>query len=362
MKKMLFLLSAAALLAGCGTSTTNTNVVNANNTTNVTNISVTQPCGDSICDEAEQGDSKLCPQDCSTTTSTNTTTIEQTGPLASDLVFIPDAGVRMSNASNAGVKFTDATTMELLYENQRAAPGASRQVIASATADSDWLDFTVTNPAADGDNFRALKLPDGTCRAYGFNNTKGLTNGETGMTSRSSTDCITFTPDPGTRYTLQSADNGTLGVYDFFNDTKGGVVMLYLGDLYGLNNARRAYSTDNGWTFTFTNDNVLGDADLGGGSNSYVDEKTIRLADGRIRLIAMQRGSIHSFISKDDGITFTKEAGIRLQASDFTELGLTSFNDPQIIALPDGRYRIYVTGYTSDKTALPVLASSTTAL
>lgn len=288
------------------------------------------------------------------TTVTDTTTISvSTDPLN----FIPDAGIRQVDASNPGVKFTESGDLELLFESQPD----HRPKISIATAASDWLEFTLTSTTASADNFRALKLPDGTCRAYGFNNTKGLTSGTQTLTSRSSEDCLTFTEDAGSRYTLQPEDNGTMGVYDLFNDSKGGVVLLYIGDMYGVNNIRRAYSTDNGWTFTFTNDNVLGDETAGGGGNSFVDEKTVTLSDGRILLVTMKSGKVYTFISADDGVTFTQEAGVRLDSSDFTDLDLMGLNDPQIIALPDGRYRIYVTAYYEDKTQSPVIISATSA-
>jgi hypothetical protein len=368
MKKLLLICTAAALLAGCGSTTANTNA-NTNSTNSVANTN--QPCGDLVCDSAETADPTLCPQDCggrttpantnttNSTTNTNAaTTIDDTGSVAASYTFTADAGERMTGASNAGVKFSTADTMELLYQDNTVTAG-NTQKIASATASSDWLNFTVSDANANGDNFRALKLPDGTCRAYGFNTTKGLTNGETGLTSRSSTDCVTFTQDSGNRYDLQSADNGTLGVYDLFNDSKGGVVLMYIGDMLGLNNVRRAYSTDNGMTFTFTNGDVLGDDNAGGGNNSYVDEKTAKLANGNILLVTMKAGSVYSFVSTDDGKTFTKETGVRLQPSDFTGMNLVSLNDPQIIALPDGRYRIYMTGTPADKTALASIVSAT---
>ena len=128
-----------------------------------------------------------------------------------------------------------------------------------------------------------------------------------------SADGVTFTPETGVRYTLQPADKGTLGVYDAFSDRQGGVVLLYLGDLPGLNNVRRAYSRDNGLTFTFDRGNILGDDNAGGGANSFVDEKSIRLPDGRIRLFTMRQHTIYSFVSVDDGYSFVRDPGTRLE-------------------------------------------------
>ncbi len=280
-----------------------------------------------------------------------------------DLVFYADEGVRMESASNPGVRLNDDGSLDLLFEDK----SVRSSLIATAQASSDWLDFTVTERNADVGVFRAHKLPDGTCRAYGYDLTKG---NEGAFTSRSAADCAIFARDVGTRYTLQDDDGERSGVYDFFNDAQGGVVMLYLGDLMGSNNVRRAYSTDNGETFTFTNGNVFGDDDAGGGPNSYVDEKVIELPGGAFRAITMRQGELYSFLSTDDGATFQMEEGVRLVPEDFTDMGVVGLYDPQLIRLSDGRYRIYVTAaiaaegasVNSHDSARSVIVSATTRL
>ena len=83
---------------------------------------------------------------------------------------------------------------------------------------------------------------------------------------------------------------------EVFVDAAGGVVLLYSADKLGLNNLRRAYSTDGGESFAFQHGNVLGDDTAGGGGNSYVDRATVLLPDGRRRLHALKGGqAIHSF-------------------------------------------------------------------
>lgn len=242
----------------------------------------------------------------------------------------------MEDASNPGARMNDDGTLDLLFESASLRRG----VVATAEESSDWLDFAVTDTDADAGIFRALKLPDGTCRAYGFDATKGI-DGE-GLTSRSSKDCVTFTEDEGYRYLLQPADKGKMGVWDLFVDSEGGVVLLYLGDMLGLNNVRRAYSTDGGWTFEFTNGNVFGDDDAGGGARSFVDDKVVVLPDGNIRAITMRGGSVYTFLSTDDGKTFGYE-GEALSPDDFTDGNYVGLFDPQLVLLPDGRQRIYVT-------------------
>lgn len=255
---------------------------------------------------------------------------------AVSLDFVPDAGIRVENASNPGLLLSESGSLTLLYEDQ-AERG---QKIAQSTEASDWLDFGASETVTDISPYRATRLPDGTYRSYGYDPTVGQDSDC--LKSRSSTDGQIFTADEGCRYTLTADDQGWMGVYDLFIGPDDEVILLYLGDKWGLNNIRRAVSTDNGWTFTFDEGDILHDAKNGGGMNSYVDERVIKLADGRYFLIAMQKGSIYAFLS-NDGYDFS-EATLLLSPSEFVEKNLTSLNDPQIIQLPDGRYRIYVTG------------------
>ena len=243
----------------------------------------------------------------------------------------------------------DDGTISLLYEDH-TGDSPAQYVVTS----EDGLLFSDRGESVSnsvGGQFRAKQLPDGTWRGYGYDTTKGIEGGC--LTSQSSSDGVTYTQDEGCRYTLQEEDEGWMGVYDFFADSKDNIVLLYLGDKENLNNVRRAYSTDGGWTFTFTNDNVLNDEDLGGGSMSYVDEKVIVLSDSRVFLVAMQQGDIYSFISEDDGVTFQRYKEILLEPSDFVseEYGVaSSLHDPQIIALEDGSLRIYVTAFFKNDT------------
>ena len=73
----------------------------------------------------------------------------------------------------------------------------------------------------------------------------------------------------------------------------------------------------------------------------------------------MKSGSIYGFLSTDDGATFTNEGAILLP-SDFVTTG-DSLHDPQIIALPDGRYRIFVTLMNNRETGASSIVSATTA-
>lgn len=285
------------------------------------------------------------------TAPTPTSNLQPVPPSSSsgDLTFIPDPGLRIDNASNASVGIDPSTGTIYLYYFDRTA---NRNKIATA---EDGLNFgegvEATTYAFDSHN---VPLPDGTWRRYLYDNRSGQ------MTSMSSTDGIRFTPEQGVRYAPQENDKGTLGVYDFHVTASGTVVMVYLADLPGLNNLRRAVSTDNGWTFTFDRADLLGDAALGGGSNSFVDPKLIALPDGRVRLIAMKQGSIYSFIADDNLETFTQEPGARLSPADFTEFSVGAFFDPVVVRLPDGRYRMFMTAGFADGQEHQALVSATT--
>jgi hypothetical protein len=178
------------------------------------------------------------------------------------------------------------------------------------------------------------------------------------MGSRISVDGITFMPESGTRYAPQVADKGWMGVYEAYSEGSR-VVLIYLGDKDGANNLRRAVSTDNGQSFTFDQTDVLRDAALGGGGNSYVDPKTIKLPDGRRRLFAMRKGEeVDSFISTD-GLSYTLEAGKRLALTDFTSPSIRSLNDPVVVRLADGRYRMYVAALVNSTNEFSIVSATT---
>jgi len=264
------------------------------------------------------------------------------------LDFTFDAGFRVIGATNPQPGVDPVTGQVHLYYVDHAT---NQQRVAVST---DGLTFPAGSSAAGvfRNDARNTLLPDGTWRRFQWN------FGTSQIGSLFSADGITFTPENGVRYTLQPADKGTLGVYDAFSDRQGGVVLLYLGDLPGLNNVRRAYSRDNGLTFTFDRGNILGDDNAGGGANSFVDEKSIRLPDGRIRLFTMRQNTIYSFVSNDDGYSFVRDPGIRLERASFKEATLTSLNDPVVVRLPDGRFRMYLASLRSDQVWVVVSATT----
>lgn len=254
--------------------------------------------------------------------------------------LVPDAGVRVAQASNPFAT-VDGNGVAYLGYQDRGAGGTTRYQSAG-----DGLNFanpttlTYANRAVDS---RKTLMPDGqTWRLYQYDLNAKV------MTSYSSTDGNNFAADSGTRYAPASGDNNSLGVYDSYVAADNSVILIYVGDLQGKNNLRMARSTDNGLTFSFLKGNVLGDDDAGGGGNTFIDNKTLLLADGRRRMVTMRANEIHSFVSSD-GIVYTRETGVRLRPADFAAVGVTlySLNDPVMVRTPDGQYRVYVAAATA---------------
>jgi hypothetical protein len=276
---------------------------------------------------------------------------EPAAPAASDLDFRPDPGVRVDRASLPKPGVDDAGAVYLYYEDQS---GERSRELRSVSPDGLTVSEGVPPPDRALDP-RRLRLPGGKWRLYTYDPQAAE------LRSSTSSDGLRFTADLGARYAPQPTDRGTFGVYDHFADRDGGVVLLYVGDMAGQNTVRRAYSPpgDDGWTFRFERDNVLGP---GGGAASYVDQKAIRLPDGRIRLFTMKQGTVYSFISEDDGRNFRLEPGARLAPDAFPELNLRSLHDPWVVRLADGRYRMYVAGAVQSQPGQPrfAIVSATT--
>lgn len=88
--------------------------------------------------------------------------------ITSDLIFIPDSGLRMDNASNPGAKVNDDGSVSLLYEDRSATPHVNR-----VSTSSDGITFAQGEQVESPAYFRSLLLPDGTHRTYGQDATRG---------------------------------------------------------------------------------------------------------------------------------------------------------------------------------------------
>lgn len=260
-----------------------------------------------------------------------------TVPKTSFIEFIADPEILLEEASNAGVKMDEDEVLHLVYQDNESKTDR----ITTSTETSNWLEFERGTAIKDRSDFYVVELPDGTYRTYGYNPTIGLEGDNTCLTSKFSTDGVNFEQEEGCRYELVEDDKGSMGVWDVFTTENGEVVLLYIGDKEGENSVRKAVSTDNGWTFTFVTDNVLGSETFG--ADSFVDQRSIRMQDGRILLVAMRQGEVYEFISKDDGETFELYEEPILTKDSYPDLAVIGLHDPQLVELPDGRYRIYVT-------------------
>ena len=72
----------------------------------------------------------------------------------------------------------------------------------------------------------------------------------------------------------------------------------------------------------------------------------------------MRQNTIYSFVSNDDGYSFIRDPGTRLERGSFKEATLTSLNDPVVVRLPDGRFRMYLASLRSDQVWVVVSATT----
>lgn len=266
--------------------------------------------------------------------------------------FTPDSGVRLDSATTRNAKLINDTMF--LYYGQELDTNGSVFGLAISVDKPDYLTYTTVN-INDYPLHNFHTLPNGLKRRYTFDQNLGYLKSET------STDWQTAVPDTGSRYNLHSSDNGIYGVSSYYNDSSGGVHIVYIGDIGGVDNTRHAYSADSGWTFTFLDGDVCGDSNGLGGNYSYWDPFALVNPDNSVRIFTMNAhgitapphqptGHIYTFLSTDNGMTFTREVdagsgdSIRISYDDFPGIANTSLNDPKAVNLPDGRIRLFVNG------------------
>ena len=266
--------------------------------------------------------------------------------LPSDLVFIPDAGIRVDGSTIPEVGIDPDTGTVYLYHSV----GPDWFVSLS---DDGGLDFSDAQPVTDqAFDPRAVIMPQ--ADADGQQIWRQYKWDQEVFRSTVSEDGLGYTRENGVRYDPPHAE--AVGVYTNFVTADGRVGLMYIGDK-GMPQAsvRLAYSTDNGETFELFDDNPLNDLGTHDDGLNQRDPAANVFSDGRIRIFTMVQGGpeaplpgqravgeIYSFTSRDDGIAFAKDDGVRLAPSDFTEFDVWSLNDPSIVELPDGRYRMYV--------------------
>ena len=280
-----------------------------------------------------------------------------------DLIFIPDSGIRVDSSGISKV-LIDPNGVYILYYTQ----GPSNGVAVS----NDGLNFTIEDPQ-NYPSFRYNLMPDSSFMHYFID----IVNDTALLKSRSSIDGVTFTLDSGNRFIFPMNDAITsANVYStFFNNILGEVYMVYLAG--EIDNARsiKSESGNNGWNFGSYTTDIFGDSVLGGGNQSYWDPNAIVLPDNRIRIFTMNqhghpvppavpKGTIYSFTSNDHGATFIQDLDYRIRFDDYDEFEVISLNDPKVILLPDGRYRMYVasmirTGQGNDDIKWSIISATT---
>jgi hypothetical protein len=254
------------------------------------------------------------------------------------LTFTAEAGYRLEatgrGARQPSARLDAAGVTYLHYETD-----TGRQM-ATAT---DGLTFVPSSAPPDYRYHARFQLmPDGRWRSFLPSMNQAT------IISNSTPDGLNPTQDSMTRYAGVADDHATFGIVEVFPDplVSNKYLMLYLGDLFGKNNVRRAVSTNGGDSFTFDRGNVLGDDSCNSASCRYVDHTSIALDGGERRLFAMRGGlAIDSFLSDNAWDIFTLESGSRVTPETFTSVELTcySLHDPTVVKLADGRHRMYVT-------------------
>lgn len=280
-----------------------------------------------------------------------------------DLIFVPDGGIRVDSAGISKALIDTAGSYLIYYSH-----GPDQGLAVS----EDGLDFTVVN-IQDHPDHRHHVLPDSTHRRYFVE----IEDDTARLKSQSSDSGSGFSMDPGNRYVFPSNDAITdPHVYaTYFNNALGEVYMVYLAG--EIDNARSIHAEpgNNGWDLGSYTTDIFGDSVLGGGNQSYWDPHAIVLPDDRVRIFTMNqhghpvppaepKGTIYSFTSEDHGMTFTQDPDRRLRFDDYTEFEVLSLNDPKVILLPDGRYRMYVasmirTGPGDDDIKWAILSATT---
>jgi len=268
--------------------------------------------------------------------------------------FTPDDGIRLEGGTipRAGID-QDTGTIALYY-----TVGPNEYV---ATSNDGGMNFSDDQPVSDRYlDPRNVEMPEPNqngetiWRRYMLDRHQGV------FESQVSTDGIHFVPEDGVRYDPPNSDN--IGVYTTFATATGRIGLMYIGDKGTTDgNVRLAYSDDNGETFQLADENPLGDAGTHDAGMNQRDPYAIVLDDGTIRVFTMVQGGsqaplpgqrsvgyIYSFTSTDHGETFVQDEGIRLQPDDFDEFYVWSLNDPSVIELPDGRFRMYVAAKISE--------------
>ncbi len=306
------------------------------------------PCSDSVDRESVESEAGHQP---------DAATCAQEGTalgIAAELNFVPDPGVRIDNGAVPEAGIDQKTGEVFLYYS--IGPDKYR-----VTSLDGGLSFTDPETPTDSNNDpRGVLMPGPDESGNPVWRRLRWEPAEGAFISLVSGDGASYSPEEGVRYDPPDTENP--GVYTVFTTAEGRVGLMYIGDMgTTTGNVRLAYSDDNGESFRLADDNPLGDAGSHDEGLNQRDPAANLLEDGRIRVYTMVQGgpqaphpgvravtSIFSFTSDDDGSSFEADAGVRLAPEDFSAFDVWSLNDPSVVQLPDGRYRMYVAGLISE--------------
>jgi len=176
-------------------------------------------------------------------------------------------------------------------------------------------------------------------------------NATSRILSATSTDGVTWIPEPGVRLSPQEGGAGDFRVVSSevvpVADHRGRLRMYYecCGGPQSQQNSIRSAVSDDGITWT-----VEPGRRYEVSQHSYSSPRIIFLDDGRCRLYCNERGrGIISAISDDGGLSFEEEPGVRIAPEQNFDRH-TAFA-PEIVRFKTGGYRMYYAGYSSPQRA-----------
>jgi hypothetical protein len=262
------------------------------------------------------------------------------------------------------IDLTQSVTASPLVHTVARDPGTSwvsQSISIDAPPDSDlnpspdarWSADAVRSGLCGAVSPRVVALPDGGYRMYytqilpraGFpKGANDYDNATSRILSATSVDGQIWIPEPGVRLSSQQGGAGDFRVVssEVVPLADSGRLRMYYeccdGPQSQQNSIRSAVSDDGlvwtaetGTRFELRQRNVS-------------SPRILFLDDGRCRLYCSERGKgIISAVSRDDGLTFNQEPGIRI-AADGPFAQYTAFA-PEITRLQDGSYRMYYAGY-----------------
>lgn len=281
------------------------------------------------------GGSPAAPDTSNTTTSTTTTTPPTTTitPVATSETWTVESGVRLATT-------TSTSTVRLSNGSYRTYVVGIRSHLS--TDGLTWGTGTTAVQQANGDFYRnpaIARMADGTWVLI----FERYVNNISSFHRATSADGVTFSRSPSTAVMdAASGDSNFLSVPDII--TVGSTMRMYF--VAGGSLVDSATSTDGGVTWTREGRITMNGLSA---TNWIVDPDVIQTATGFRMYFAtgpdgqsgLTNKRIRSAISTD-GRTFTLEAGTRLSPTASGD----DIVDPDVVLLPDGRYRMYY-GYST---------------